>query len=162
MKVKTLDETDQKAVAKMIENSYVMEDDKEVKLQYQASEYSPEENIIETTGFVADLQDLPVIEDRPPHGPAVVQNPETKAEMAVPYGTPYKEVKLHKTPLKQLTAELEQIQKSHTVRNGGMRGVPKSVRNRIDRLERVIGIKTEVYKRAMEQSNELSSISKDT
>ena len=43
-----------------------------------------------------------------------------------------------------------------------MRGIPKSVRNRINRLEKVIGIKTEVYKRAMEQANESGRISENT
>jgi|TARA_B110000285_G_scaffold224933_1_gene282442 hypothetical protein len=94
--------------------------------------------------------------------PEVVVSPETQKEMAIPYNTPPKEIKLHKTSLKVLTAELEHIRKSFSNKNGGMRGIPKSVRNRIDRLEKVISFKTEVYKRALEKSNELSSISEDT
>ena len=94
--------------------------------------------------------------------PEVVVSPETQKEMAIPYNTPPKEIKLHKTSLKVLTAELEHIRKSFSNKNGGMRGIPKSVRNRIDRLEKVISFKTEVFKRALEKSNELSSISEDT
>jgi hypothetical protein len=94
--------------------------------------------------------------------PEVVVSPETQKEMAIPYNTPPKEIKLHKTSLKVLTAELEHIRKSFSNKNGGMRGITKSVRNRIDRLEKVISFKTEVFKRALEKSNELSSISEDT
>ena len=94
--------------------------------------------------------------------PTVINSPDTDAELAIPFDTPPKEVKLHKTPLRVLTDELERIRLSYTVRNGGMRGIPKSVRNRINRLEKVIGIKTEVYKRAMEQANESGRISENT
>lgn len=173
MKVKTLDEEGQKAVAKMIENGYVMEDDKEVKLEYHATEYDPEENPIHATGYSEVHWEDPnevnakidFIKEAMLEGdelPTVINSPDTDAELAIPMDTPPKEVKLHKTPLKVLTDELERIRLSYTVRNGGMRGVPKSVRNRINRLEKVIGIKTEVYKRAMEQSNESGSISEDT
>lgn len=173
MKVKTLDEEGQKAVAKMIENGYVMEDDKEVKLEYHATEYDPEENPIHATGYSeAHWEDpnevnarVDFIKEAMLEGdelPTVINSPDTDAEMAVPFDTPPKEIKLHKTPLKVLTNELERIRISYTVRNGGMRGIPKSVRNRINRLEKVIGIKTEVYKRAMEQANEPGSISENT
>ena len=173
MKVKTLDEEGQKAVAKMIENGYVMEDDKEVKLEYHATEYDPEENPIHATGYSEVHWEDPnevnakiyFIKEAMLEGdelPTVINSPDTDAEMAIPMDTPPKEVKLHKTPLKVLTDELEHIRLSYTVRNGGMRGIPKSVRNRILRLEKVIGIKTEVYKRAMEQANESGRISEDT
>ena len=173
MKAKTLDEEGQKAVAKMIENGYVMEDDKEVKIEYHATEYDPEENPIHATGYSeAHWEDpnevnakVDFIKESMLEGdelPTVINSPDTDAEMAIPMDTPPKEVKLHKTPLKVLTDELERIRLSYTVRNGGMRGIPKSVRNRINRLEKVIGIKTEVYKRAMEQANESGRISEDT
>jgi len=173
MKVKTLDEEGQKAVAKMIENGYVMEDDKEVKLEYHATEYDPEENPIHATGYSEVHWEDPnkvnarvdFIKEAMLEGdelPTVINSPDTDAELAIPMDTPPKEVKLHKTPLKVLTDELERIRLSYTVRNGGMRGIPKSVRNRINRLEKVIGIKTEVYKRAMEQANESGRISEDT
>ena len=173
MKAKTLDEEGQKAVAKMIENGYVMEDDKEVKIEYHATEYDPEENPIHATGYSeAHWEDpnevnakVDFIKESMLEGdelPTVINSPDTDAEMAIPMDTPPKEVKLHKTPLKVLTDELERIRPSYTVRNGGMRGIPKSVRNRINRLEKVIGIKTEVYKRAMEQANESGRISENT
>ena len=173
MKAKTLDEEGQKAVAKMIENGYVMEDDKEVKIEYHATEYDPEENPIHATGYSeAHWEDpnevnakVDFIKEAMLEGdelPTVINSPDTDAEMAIPMDTPPKEVKLHKTPLKVLTDELERIRLSYTVRNGGMRGIPKSVRNRINRLEKVIGIKTEVYKRAMEQANESGRISENT
>ena len=194
MKAKTLDEEGQKAVAKMIENGYVMEDDKEVKIEYHATEYDPEENPIHATGYSeAHWEDPNEVNDkvdfikesiskgaaRPPlrrklrvgaetskfegdELPTVINSPDTNAELAIPIDTPPKEVKLHKTPLKVLTDELERIRLSYTVRNGGMRGIPKSIRNRINRLEKVIGIKTEVYKRAMEQANESGRISENT
>ena len=173
MKAKTLDEEGQKAVAKMIENGYVMEDDKEVKIEYHATEYDPEENPIHATGYSeAHWEDpnevnakVDFIKESMLEGdelPTVINSPDTDAELAIPMDTPPKEVKLHKTPLKVLTDELERIRLSYTVRNGGMRGIPKSVRNRINRLEKVIGIKTEVYKRAMEQANESGRISENT
>ena len=180
MKAKTLDEEGQKAVAQMVENGYVMEDDKEVKLEYHATEYElsklqefNEENSIRATGFSeANYEDLnevnakvDFIKEAMLEGdelPTVIDSPDTDAELAIPFDTPPKEVKLHKTPLKVLTDELERIRLSYTVRNGGMRGIPKSVRNRILRLEKVIGIKTEVYKRAMEQANESGRISENT
>jgi len=173
MKAKTLDEEGQKAVAKMIENGYVMEDDKEVKLEYHATEYDPEENPIHATGYSeAHWEDPNEVNAKVDfikesmlewdELPTVINSPDTDAEMAIPMDTPPKEVKLHKTPLKVLTDELERIRLSYTVRNGGMRGIPKSIRNRINRLEKVIGIKTEVYKRAMEQANESGRISEDT
>ena len=94
--------------------------------------------------------------------PEVVVSPETQKEMAIPYNTPPKEIKLHKTSLKVLTAELEHIRKSFSNKNGGMRGIPKSVRNRIKRLEKVIDIKTEIYKRALEHYEHVGKISEDT
>ena len=194
MKVKTLDEEGQKAVAKMIENGYVMEDDKEVKLEYHATEYDPEENPIHATGYSEvhweDPNEVNAKVDfikesiskgaaRPPlrrklrvgaetskfegdELPTVINSPDTDDELAIPFDTPPKEVKLHKKPLKVLMAEKEHLRQRFTPRDGGMRGIPKSVRNRINRLEKVIGIKTEVYKRAMEQANESGRISEDT
>ena len=77
----------------------------------------------------------------------------------------FSEIVRSKVPLSELNAELMHLRKKFTVRNGGMRSIPKSVRNRIYRLEKVIGIKMEVYKRALEQleqKNEISSVSQNT
>ena len=152
MKVKTLSTEQEKVVAKAIKDGYVMEDDDEVvSLSYEATEYVDDPEM-DRSGWNKQ-------ESR------VIQNPETQAEMAVPYGTPPKDIKLHKVPLSELNAELMHLRKKFTVRNGGMRSIPKSVRNRINRLEKVIGIKMEVYKRALEQleqKNEFSSVSQNT
>jgi len=125
MKARAMHPEDEKAVAKMVEQGYVMNDEGE------------------------EL-------------PTVINSPDTDAELAIPFDTPPKEVKLHKKPLKVLMAEREHLRQRFTPRDGGMRGIPKSVRNRILRLEKVIGIKTEVYKRAMEQANESGRISENT
>ena len=125
MKTKMMTEEDQKAVAKMIENGYVLTDEVDTEL------------------------------------PTAIDNPDTKAEMAIPYGTPDKEIKLHKRSLKQLLAERASLEKKFTVRNGGMRGLPQSVRKRIERLEKVIDYKSEILKRAIEE-NESGSVSKES
>ena len=125
VKVKTLDEEGQKAVANMIENGYVLADEVDTEL------------------------------------PTAIDNPDTKAEMAIPYGTPDKEIKLHKRSLKQLLAERASLEKKFTVRNGGMRGLPQSVRKRIERLENVINYKSAILKRAIEK-NESGSVSEES
>ena len=114
MKVKTLDEEGQKAVANMIESGYVLTDEVDTEL------------------------------------PTAIDNPDTKAE-----------IKLHKRSLKQLLAERASWENKFTVRNGGMRGLPQSVRKRIERLEKVINYKSEILKRAIEE-NESGSVSKES
>ena len=133
MKAKAMHPEDEKALSQMIESGYVMKDE------------------MQTHNDKVDFIKEAILEGN--ELPTVINSPDTDAELAIPFATPPKEVKLHKTPLRVLTDELERIRLSYTVRNGGMRGIPKSVRNRINRLEKVIGIKTEVYKRAMEQAN---------
>ena len=147
MKAKAMHPEDEKALSQMIENGYVLKD--EVHWE-DPNEVNAKVDFIKESMLEGDEL------------PTVINSPDTDAEMAIPMDTPPKEVKLHKTPLKVLTDELERIRLSYTVRNGGMRGIPKSIRNRINRLEKVIGIKTEVYKRAMEQANESGRISEDT
>ena len=156
MKAKPLTTEQEKIVAKAIEDGYVMEDDKSVSLKYEASEYFPdieEENPVIATGFAKqDITELPT----------VIKSPDTDAEMAIPFDTPPKEIRLHKKPLSVLTNDLEHMRKSFSNKNGGMRGIPKSVRNRIKRLEKVIDIKTEIYKRALEHYEHVGKISEDT
>ena len=142
MKAKAMHPEDEKALSQMIESGYVMKDE------------------MQTHNDKVDFIKEAILEGN--ELPTVINSPDTDAELAIPMDTPPKEVKLHKTPLRVLTDELERIRLSYTVRNGGMRGIPKSVRNRINRLEKVIGIKTEVYKRAMEQANESGRISENT
>mgnify|MGYP001177731117 CR=1 FL=1 len=94
--------------------------------------------------------------------PVAVANPDLeKAEMAIPYNTPPKEVKLHKKPLKVLMAEREHLRQRFTPRDGGMGGIPLSVRNRIERLEKVINIKLKTIQRAIE-ANESGSTSEES
>ena len=94
--------------------------------------------------------------------PVAVANPDLeKAEMAIPYNTPPKEVKLHKKPLKVLMAEREHLRQRFTPRDGGMGGIPLSVRNRIERLEKVIDIKLRTIQRAIE-ANESGSTSEES
>ena len=160
MKAKAMHPEDEKALSQMIENGYVMKDD-------VVTNPDDAERIERIKNAILDNSDkkLGSAKEKRLKGdelPTVINSPDTDAELAIPIDTPPKEVKLHKTPLKVLTDELERIRLSYTVRNGGMRGIPKSVRNRILRLEKVIGIKTEVYKRAMEQANESGRISEDT
>lgn len=150
MKAKAMHPEDEKALSQMIENGYVLKDEAHWE---DPNEVNAKVDFIKEAMLEGDEL------------PTVINSPDTDAELAIPMDTPPKEVKLHKTPLKVLTDELERIRLSYTVRNGGMRGVPKSVRNRINRLEKVIGIKTEVYKRALEQleqKNEFSSVSQNT
>jgi len=145
MKVKTLSKEQEKVVAKAIEDGYVMNDDDEaVSLSYEATEYVPE--AVAIVDKIEKQAKLP-----PTELPSVIKSPDTNAEMAIPFDTPPKEIKLHKKPLSVLTDDLDKMRKSFSNKNGGMRGIPKSVRNRIKRLEKVIGIKTEIYKRALEQ-----------
>ena len=126
MKARMMTEEDQKAVAEMVENAYVLKDQTETEL------------------------------------PVAVANPDLeKAEMAIPFNTPPKEVKLHKTPLKVLMAEREHLRQRFTPRDGGMGGIPLSVRNRIERLEKVIDIKLRTIQRAIE-ANESGSTSEES
>ena len=126
MKARMMTEEDQKAVAEMVENAYVLKDQVETAL------------------------------------PVAVANPDLeKAEMAIPYNTPPKEVKLHKKPLKVLMAEREHLRQRFTPRDGGMGGIPLSVRNRIERLEKVINIKLKTIQRAIE-ANESGSTSEES
>lgn len=160
MKARAMHPEDEKALSQMIENGYVMKDD-------VVTNPDDAERIERIKNAILDNSDKKFgsAKEKRLKGdelPTVINSPDTDAELAIPIDTPPKEVKLHKTPLKVLTDELERIRLSYTVRNGGMRGIPKSVRNRILRLEKVIGIKTEVYKRAMEQANESGRISEDT
>ena len=126
MKARMMTEEDQKAVAEMVENAYVLKDQVETE--------------------------LPV---------AVANSDLEKAEMAIPYNTPPKEVKLHKKPLKVLMAEREHLRQRFTPRDGGMGGIPLSVRNRIERLEKVINIKLKTIQRAIE-ANESGSTSEES
>ena len=126
MKARMMTEEDQKAVAEMVENAYVLKDQTETEL------------------------------------PVAVANPDLeKAEMAIPFNTPPKEVKLHKKPLKVLMAEREHLRQRFTPRDGGMGGIPLSVRNRIERLEKVINIKLKTIQRAIE-ANESGSTSEES
>ena len=126
MKARMMTEEDQKAVAEMVENAYVLKDQTETEL------------------------------------PVAVANPDLeKAEMAIPFNTPPKEVKLHKKPLKVLMAEREHLRQRFTPRDGGMGGIPLSVRNRIERLEKVIDIKLRTIQRAI-QANESGSTSEES
>ena len=126
MKARMMTEEDQKAVAEMVENAYVLKDQTETEL------------------------------------PVAVANPDLeKAEMAIPFNTPPKEVKLHKKPLKVLMAEREHLRQRFTPRDGGMGGIPLSVRNRIERLEKVINIKLKTIQRAIE-ANESGNTSEES
>ena len=126
MKARMMTEEDQKAVAEMVENAYVLKDQTETEL------------------------------------PVAVANPDLeKAEMAIPFNTPPKEVKLHKKPLKVLMAEREHLRQRFTARDGGMGGIPLSVRNRIERLEKVIDIKLRTIQRAIE-ANESGNTSEES
>ena len=126
MKARMMTEEDQKAVAEMVENAYVLKDQTETEL------------------------------------PVAVANPDLeKAEMAIPFNTPPKEVKLHKKPLKVLMAEREHLRQRFTPRDGGMGCIPLSVRNRIERLEKVINIKLKTIQRAIE-ANESGSTSEES
>ena len=126
MKARMMTEEDQKAVAEMVENAYVLKDQVETEL------------------------------------PVAVANPDLeKAEMAIPFNTPPKEIKLHKKPLKVLMAEREHLRQRFTPRDGGMGGIPLSVRNRIERLEKVIDIKLRTIQRAIE-ANESGGTSEES
>ena len=126
MKARMMTEEDQKAVAEMVENAYVLKDQTETEL------------------------------------PVAVANPDLeKAEMAIPFNTPPKEVKLHKKPLKVLMAEREHLRQRFTPRDGGMGGIPLSVRNRIERLEKVIDIKLRTIQRAID-ANESGNTSEES
>ena len=126
MKARMMTEEDQKAVAEMVENAYVLKDQTETEL------------------------------------PVAVANPDLeKAEMAIPFNTPPKEVKLHKKPLKVLMAEREHLRQRFTPRDGGMGGIPLSVRNRIERLEKVIENKVNIINEAIKK-NESGSTSEES
>ena len=65
---------------------------------------------------------------------------------------PLKEMKLLKQPLHKLVSELEDIRSRHSTKNGGMRGIPSSVRNRIQRLETVINYKVDILQKAISEN----------
>ena len=145
MKARMMTEEDQKAVAEMVENAYVLKDE----VKGQAGDAAKIERI---KNDILSNTELPV----------AVANPDLeKAEMAIPYNTPPKEVKLHKKPLKVLMAEREHLRQRFTPRDGGMGGIPLSVRNRIERLEKVINIKLKTIQRAIE-ANESGSTSEES
>ena len=145
MKARMMTEEDQKAVAEMVENAYVLKD--EVK-----GHAGDDAKIERIKNEILSNTELPV----------AVANPDLeKAEMAIPYNTPPKEVKLHKKPLKVLMAEREHLRQRFTPRDGGMGGIPLSVRNRIERLEKVINIKLKTIQRAIE-ANESGSTSEES
>ena len=138
-------EEDQKAVAEMVENAYVLKDE----VKGHAGDAAKIERI---KNDILSNTELPV----------AVANPDLeKAEMAIPYNTPPKEVKLHKKHLKVLMAEREHLRQRFTPRDGGMGGIPLSVRNRIERLEKVINIKLKTIQRAIE-ANESGSTSEES
>ena len=146
MKARMMTEEDQKAVAEMVENAYVLKDE----VKGHADDAAKIERI--KNEILSNTQELPV----------AVANPDLeKAEMAIPYNTPPKEVKLHKKPLKVLMAEREHLRQRFTPRDGGMGGIPLSVRNRIERLEKVINIKLKTIQRAIE-ANESGSTSEES
>jgi len=64
----------------------------------------------------------------------------------VPFDIPDKEKKLHMRNLKSLTEELEQLTEAFS-----RRSVPRDVRNRINRLEKVIAYKTTVIQEALNE-----------
>tara|TARA_Y100000817_G_scaffold142316_1_gene111505 strand:+ start:19 stop:456 length:438 start_codon:yes stop_codon:yes gene_type:complete len=145
MKARMMTEEDQKAVAEMVENAYVLKDE----VKGHAGDAAKIERI---KNEILSNTELPV----------AVANPDLeKAEMAIPYNTPPKEVKLHKKPLKVLMAEREHLRQRFTPRDGGMGGIPLSVRNRIERLEKVINIKLKTIQRAIE-ANESGSTSEES
>ena len=145
MKARMMTEEDQKAVAEMVENAYVLKDE----VKGHAGDAAKIERI---KNDILSNTELPV----------AVANPDLeKAEMAIPYNTPPKEVKLHKKPLKVLMAEREHLRQRFTPRDGGMGGIPLSVRNRIERLEKVINIKLKTIQRAIE-ANESGSTSEES
>ena len=145
MKARMMTEEDQKAVAEMVENAYVLKDE----VKGHAGDAAKIERI---KNDILSNTELPV----------AVANPDLeKAEMAIPYNTPPKEVKLHKKPLKVLMAEREHLRQRFTPRAGGMGGIPLSVRNRIERLEKVINIKLKTIQRAIE-ANESGSTSEES
>ena len=145
MKARMMTEEDQKAVAEMVENAYVLKDE----VKGHAGDAAKIERI---KNDILSNTELPV----------AVANPDLeKAEMAIPYNTPPKEVKLHKKPLKVLMAEREHLRQRFTPRDGGMGGIPLSVRNRIERLEKVIDIKLRTIQRAIE-ANESGSTSEES
>ena len=145
MKARMMTEEDQKAVAEMVENAYVLKDE----VKGHAGDAAKIERI---KNDILSNTELPV----------AVANPDLeKAEMAIPYNTPPKEVKLHKKPLKVLMAEREHLRQRFTPRDGGMGGIPLSVRNRIERLEKVIDIKLRTIQRAIE-ANESGNTSEES
>ena len=142
MKARMMTEEDQIAVAEMVENAYVLKDE----VKGHAGDAAKIERI---KNDILSNTELPV----------AVANPDLeKAEMAIPYNTPPKEVKLHKKPLKVLMAEREHLRQRFTPRDGGMGGIPLSVRNRIERLEKVINIKLKTIQRAIEANESGSTI----
>lgn len=66
----------------------------------------------------------------------------------VPFDIPDKEKKLHMRDLKSLTEELERLTESFSKRS-----VRKDVRNRINRLEKVIAYKTTLIQEALNESS---------
>ena len=146
MKARMMTEEDQKAVAEMVENAYVLKDE----VKGHAGDAAKIERI--KNDILSNTQELPV----------AVANPDLEnAEMAIPYNTPPKEVKLHKKPLKVFMAEREHLRQRFTPRDGGMGGIPLSVRNRIERLEKVIDIKFRTIQRAIE-ANESGNTSEES
>lgn len=122
MRVKTLDDEGQKAIAEMIENGYVLTDKSQKKP-------SPQK--------------------------------KSSQDEIVPFNTPAKEIKLYKQPLQKLVDEREQLRLKFTPRNGGMGGIPLSVRNRIERLEKVIENKVNLINEAIKK-NESGSTSEES
>ena len=122
MRVKTLDEEGQRAVAEMIENGYVLTDKSQKKP-------SPQK--------------------------------KSSQDEFVPFNTPAKEIKLYKQPLQKLVDERERLRLKFTPRNGGMGGIPLSVRNRIERLEKVIENKVNLINEAIKK-NESGSTSEES
>ena len=122
MRVKTLDDEGQRAVAEMIENGYVLTDKSQKKS-------SPQK--------------------------------KSSQDEIVPFNTPAKEIKLYKQPLQKLVDERERLRLKFTPRNGGMGGIPLSVRNRIERLEKVIENKVNLINEAIKK-NESGSTSEES
>ena len=88
-------------------------------------------------------------------GYVLADKPETRIEI------PPKEMKLYKQPIQNLINEREHLRTKFSPRNGGMGGVPLSVRNRIERLEKVIENKVNLINEAIKK-NESGSTSEES
>lgn len=89
-------------------------------------------------------------------GSKIERNP-----VEIPKDISLKEIKLHKQPLYKLVSELQDIRSRHSTKNGGIRGIPSSVRNRIQRLEKVISYKVDILQKAISE-NESGGTSKES